>query len=222
MTDERRTSTERTNDEWLTDLQATGPAQAQALEDLRQRVRRSIFYYLSRERSDLRGRSYQELERMADDLAQDATLRVMDNLSKFRGEAKFTTWINRIAVRLAISDLRRARHKDFSLEDMTADGDLLPLGNAGDNAPPNPETNIEREDVLAIISKAMEEALTDRQYKAIQAVALRGVPMDLVAEQLGTNRNALYKLLHDARRKLRAHLEAQGLSIDYMMTLFQR
>jgi RNA polymerase sigma-70 factor (ECF subfamily) len=67
----------------------------------------------------------------------------------------------------------------------------------------------------------LSEALTERQYRALEAVALRGVPLEVVAEQMGTNRNALYKLVHDARRKLRAHLETQGLSIDYMLDLFQ-
>ena len=221
MTD-KETTLERTNAQWLEDLKADGEQQRGALDDLRKRVRRSILYYLSQERSDLRDLSYQELERMADDLSQDATLRVLDNVDMFRGESKFTTWANRIAVRLAISDLRRARYKDFSLENMTADGELLPANADINNMPPNPETNVERDDVMERIGTAMREALTERQYKAIEAVALRGVPMDLVAEQLETNRNALYKLLHDARRKLRAHLEAQGLSIEYMMTLFQR
>lgn len=212
---------QRTNEEWARDLAEGAEAQAGAIEDLRQRLKRSILYYLSQERSDLRNLSGQELERMADDLAQDATLRVMNNMDNFRGESKFTTWANRIAIRLAISDLRRARYKDFSLDDLTADGEIMPsIDNP--NAPPNPEKAVERDDVLAKINRAMEEALTERQYQALDAVALRGVPMDIVAEQMDTNRNALYKLLHDARRKLRAHLESQGLSTDYMMNLFQR
>lgn len=216
---------ERSNEEWLTALRADGDLQADAIATLRHHVRQSILYYLSQERSDLRDLSYQELGRMADDLAQDATVRVMNNIDMFRGESKFTTWANRIAVRLAISDLRRARYKDFSLDNITAEGDLMPANTAdvAMNATPlNPETSVERDDVLDRINQALQEALTQRQYQAIQAVALQGIPMDLVAEQMGTNRNALYKLLHDARRKLRAHLEEQGLSMDYMIRLFGR
>jgi RNA polymerase sigma-70 factor, ECF subfamily len=74
---------------------------------------------------------------------------------------------------------------------------------------------------MAKIDAALKEALTERQYQALDAVVLRGVPLEVVAERMGTNRNALYKLVHDARRKLRAHLEAQGLSVDYMLNLFQ-
>lgn len=214
---------DRTNEQWLQDLRSEGPGQAAALEDLRKRVRRSILYYLSQERSDLRDLSGQELDRMADDLAQDSVLRVLDNVDNFRGEAKFTTWANRIAVRLAISDLRRARYKDYSLDDITADGELFPSrASSTENQPPNPEKSVERGDVMQKIDAAIQEALTERQYKALVAVAIDGVPMDVVAERMDTNRNALYKLLHDARRKLRAHLEAQGLGVDYMMTLFQR
>jgi len=214
---------DRTNDQWLADLTGPPDVQASAIEDLRQRLQRGIFYYLSRERSDLSHLSNQEITQMAEDLAQDATLRVMENLDSFRGDSRFTTWATKIAVRVAISDLRRARYKDFSLDDLTADGELLPASATGVNSSPlpNPEDATERSDVMLKISKALEEALTERQYQALSAVALQGVPLDIVAERMGTNRNALYKLLHDARRKLRTYLESQGLSTDYMLNLFQ-
>lgn len=214
---------ERTNDQWLAELTGPPDEQAPAIEDLRARLQRGIYYYLSRERSDLANLSNQELTQMAEDLAQDATLRVIENLDSFRGDSRFTTWATKIAVRVAISDLRRARYKDFSLDDLTADGDLMPgtASSVNGSAPPGPEDATERADVMTKISKALEEALTERQYQALTAVALQGVPLEIVAEQMGTNRNALYKLLHDARRKLRSHLEAQGLSTTYMLNLFQ-
>jgi RNA polymerase sigma-70 factor, ECF subfamily len=214
---------ERTNEQWVADLTGSTAAQAQALQDLRERLQRGIFYYLSRERSDLAQLSTQELTQMAEDLAQDATLRVMENLDSFRGDSRFTTWATKIAVRVAISDLRRARYKDFRLDDLTAEDELLPAAaNLNNHNPlPNPESAAERSDVMTKIDSALREALTDRQYQALEAVALRGVPLEVVAEQMGTNRNALYKLVHDARRKLRSSLESQGLSMDYMMDLFQ-
>ncbi|RMF82343.1 MAG: sigma-70 family RNA polymerase sigma factor [Chloroflexi bacterium] len=214
---------ERTNEQWLEEL--TGPPEVQdaALDALRTRLQRGIFYYLSRERSDLMNLSMQEINQMAEDLAQDATLRVMENLDSFRGDSRFTTWATKIAVRVAISDLRRARYKDFSLDDMTAEGEMLPVSSntTTNSTTPNPENAAERQDVMAKIQQALDEALTERQHRALVAVALNGVPMDIVAEQMGTNRNALYKLIHDARRKLRSHLEAQGISVDYMMDIFQ-
>ncbi len=214
---------ERTNEAWLADLKGEPEVQARALKDLQARLQRGIFYYLSRERSDLSGLSNHELTQMAEDLAQDATLRVVENLDSFRGDSLFTTWATRIATRVAISDLRRARYKDFSLDEMTANGDLLPLTSnpVASTRPPGPERAAERDEVLAKIQRTLDEVLTERQQQALIAVVVRGVPLEVVAEQMNTNRNALYKLLHDARQKLKSHLEAQGLSIDYVLNLFQ-
>jgi RNA polymerase sigma-70 factor (ECF subfamily) len=219
----RANMTDRTNAQWLADLNGTPATRDLALQDLRERLQRGIYYYLSRERSDLAQLPAQELTQMAEDLAQDATLRVLENLDSFRGDSRFTTWATKIAVRVAISDLRRARYRDFSLDDITADGELLPTTAASplSAAPPGPEHAAERADVLAKISAALGEALTERQYQALEAVALHGVPLEVVAERMDTNRNALYKLLHDARRKLRVYLDEQGLSMDYMLNLFQ-
>jgi len=214
---------DRSNEEWLADLRGTAEQQSAALNDLRSRLKRSIHYYLSQERSDLRDLAQKELMTMAEDLAQDATLRVVDNLDNFRGESRFTTWANKIAIRLAISDLRRARYRDFSLDQITADGDFLSEeASLTGTAPPSPEKSAERDDVISKIDRALDEALTERQKQALVAVALNGVPMDIIAEQMGTNRNALYKLIYDARRNLRNYLESQGLSTDYMLSLFQR
>lgn len=216
--------TNRTNDQWLADLAAEQTAQqATALDDLHARLRRGIFYYLSRERSDLASRSQVELQQMAEDFAQEATLRVLQNLSSFRGDSQFTTWATKVAVRVAISELRRARYRDFSLEDVTIDGELMPDLGATllSSTPSSPERVAERADVLDKINRAMRETLTERQRLALDAIGLRGVPMDLVAEQLQTNRNALYKLLHDARSKLRDALEREGLSLEYILNLFQ-
>jgi RNA polymerase sigma-70 factor (ECF subfamily) len=215
--------TERTNEQWLDELRGDVDIQQAALEDLRKRLHRSIYYYLSQDRSDLRDLAPKELQAMAADMAQDAVLRVIENLASFRGESRFTTWANKIAVRLAISTLRRARYKNFSLDDLTKDGDFLAAETSlVSDAPPNPERAAERDNVMEKINAAMREALTERQYQALVAVAVDNVPMDVVAERLETNRNALYKLIHDARRKLKSHLETQGLSTDYMLRLFER
>jgi RNA polymerase sigma-70 factor, ECF subfamily len=215
---------ERSNAQWVHDLTSEPSLRDPAIQDLRQRLQRGIYYYLSRERSDLADLSAEEITQMAEDFAQDATLRVISNLDSFRGDSRFVTWATKIAVRVAISEMRRARYKDFSLDALTENGDLKAETSSAINSTPieRPEAVLEKQDVLEKINKAFEEALTSRQRTALEAVVLQGVPMEVVADRMGTNRNALYKLVHDARRKLRTHLEGQGLSPDYIMNLFER
>ncbi|MFC1960117.1 RNA polymerase sigma factor [Chloroflexota bacterium] len=214
----------RTNAQWLADLVADNTVeQADALITLQERLQRGIYYYLSRDRSDLSSRSQYDLQQMAEDFAQEATLRVLKNLQSFRGDSQFTTWATKVAVRVAISELRRARYRDFSLEEITIDGEFMPNLNVQSrvNQPPGPEKATERSDVMRKIETALATSLTERQRVALEAVGIRGVPLDIVAEEMGTNRNALYKLLHDARVKLRAALEKEGLSMEYMKDLFE-
>jgi RNA polymerase sigma-70 factor (ECF subfamily) len=161
---------------------------------------------------------------MAQDFAQDALLKILDNLDSFRGESKFTTWASKIAARVAISELRRARYKSFSLEHLTASGDILPAITAPSGAPdggPAPEHFVERQEVLRIVEAAFRAVLTERQQTALRAVVIEGMPVEEVARQMGSNRNALYKLIHDARLKLKRHMEAQGLSLEYILELFE-
>ncbi|MCY3719748.1 MAG: RNA polymerase sigma factor [Anaerolineaceae bacterium] len=218
-------TTGRSNEEWLRSLTGAPEDQEAAIADLRARLRRGLLWYLTRDRSDLTCRPLAELERMAEDYSQDALLRVLQGLDSFRGESRFTTWATRIALRVAISDLRRARYRDFRLEDLALDGESLPQldpAGAGDNSAPAPEGAAERQDVQERILRALQETLTPRQRQALEAVVLQGVPLEVVAQRMGSNRNALYKLLHDARRKLRARLEDQGLDVAYMLELFAR
>lgn len=216
-------TTGRSNEEWLRALSGAPEDQEKAIEDLRARLRRGLLWYLTRDRSDLAGRPVAELERMAEDYTQDALLRILQRLDSFRGESRFTTWATRVALRVAISDLRRARYRDFSLEDLSLDGEMLPrreATGAGEQGAPAPEGSAERQDVQERILRALQETLTPRQRQALEAVVLQNVPLEIVAQRMGSNRNALYKLLHDARRKLRASLEDQGLDVAYMLELF--
>jgi RNA polymerase sigma-70 factor (ECF subfamily) len=214
---------ERSNDDWLADLRSEGLPRKDAVEALLARLERGLYYYLSQERSDLGERSNDELHQMAQDFAQDALLKVLDNLDSFRGESQFTTWASKIAMRVAISELRRARYKNYSLDHLTADGELMPsitsLAISPDEAP-HPERYTEQQDVLKVVDEALEAALTERQRIALTAYAIDGVPLDELARRMNTNRNALYKLLHDARLKLKRHMESHGLALDYILDLF--
>ena len=162
---------ERTNEQWIRELSSLDPTeQDAALNDLRDYLQRGIYYYLSRERSDLASVATNDLMQMAEDFSQDATLRILDNLASFRGDSRFTTWAMKIGTRTAISELRRARYKDFSLDAITADGEFMAAVDQNENSnhrPPNPEKVTERQDVLRIIREALEDALTERQRTAL-------------------------------------------------------
>jgi len=216
---------ERTPEQWIAELKQDNPTRTQALEDLRARLERGLVYYLSHERSDLAGRSSDEIRQMAQDFAQDALLKVLANLESFRGESQFTTWAAKIAARVAISELRRSRWKDYSLEDLTAGGEVMPAHNSSMDmnsvATDQPESYTEKQDMLQIIDDAFNHALTERQRAALTAHALEGQPIEEIASRMGTNRNALYKLIHDARLKLKRYLEEQGVSLDYLADLFE-
>jgi len=217
--------TERTHEQWLTDLKQEGPGRAQALEDLRARLERGLVYYLSRERSDLADRSADEIQQMAQDFAQDSLLKVLNNLNSFRGESQFTTWAAKIAARVAISELRRARWKDYSLEELTAEGEIMPdhssSSSMNSGTSDQPESYTEKQDILKLIDEAIETTLTSRQREALKAHAIDGMPIEDIAAKMGTNRNALYKLIHDARLKLKRRLEDQGISLNYLADLFE-
>ncbi len=215
----------RTNQEWVEHLSSDGPEQDQAIQDLRTRLQRSLYHYLRTDRSDLRDRNNDQIEQMAQDFAQDAILKVLDNLHTFRGESKFTTWATKITTRVAISELRRARYKDYSLEHITIGGETLPDITSLSISPstgPSPERYTEQQDILRKIDRAIDGVLTERQRTALIAATIDGVPIEEIAARMNTNRNALYKLIHDARVKLKKHLENEGISMDYVMKAFER
>lgn len=199
------------NDAWLTALQ--GEAQAQALHELRNTLLRGLRYSLIPR--------YHVTEVDLEDFVQEALLKILDGLESFRGESRFTTWAQKIAVRTALTELRRRRWKDVSIQDLIG-------GNEGDEytpaflaAPnPSPEQYATQQSLLDLLQVMIAESLTERQRKAILAVMFGGMPLEEVARRLGTNRNALYKLIHDARLRLKSRLLAEGLTLEDVMSAF--
>jgi RNA polymerase sigma-70 factor (ECF subfamily) len=141
------------------------------------------------------------------DFAQEALLKIMEKMDQFNGRSRFTTWAQSIALNLAFSKLRRRHWRDVSLEAMIERGELfaepavLPANSHG--------ADDDQNRLVEALRKAISEELTPRQRAGIMA-ELDGIPVDQISELLGINRNALYKLLHDARRSLKHHLEKAG------------
>lgn len=209
--------TERSNEQWVDDLAAPGEAQEIALGDLRAIVLRGLPYALSKWLTP----SDPEFESLSEEVAQDTLLRVLESLHTFEGRSKFTTWVHKIAVRIALTELRRKRWRDVSLDELTENAPGQgPLGVLTAHVA-GPEVVAEQSDMIAHLQRVISEELTEKQREALIATRIHGMPMEEVARRMGTNRNALYKLLHDARLRLKTRLEEEGLSPEDVMAAFE-
>lgn len=208
---------DRSNEIWLEDLQAGDRRKDAAIQDLLNWLERRLFFYL-RERSDLRSLNEEEIQHLAGDFAQESVLIILDKLDQFQGRSKFTTWAAKIAVHQALGELRRARWRDLSLDALTAEGQLDPSFLAAD--PTTPEDASMRRAVVDTVMDVMQTELSERQRTALMARLVQGVPIEILAEQMGTNANALYKLIHDARKRLRNRLLERGVSPEEALATF--
>jgi RNA polymerase sigma-70 factor (ECF subfamily) len=201
---------ERTNEEWLSDLR--GPEQSAALADLRAFLVRGLRYALV---------SYSNVDDvLIEDFAQDALLRILGALDTFRGESKFTTWAQKIAVRVAFTELRRRRWQDVSLDDIVDAHDLDFVPDMMIDPSAGPDRQATQRIFLETLQRLIATELTDKQRKALVAVRIQGMPLEEVARRMGTNRNALYKLLHDARQKLKRKMVEEGLTPEEVLAAF--
>jgi len=156
-----------------------------------------------------------------EDFAQEALLKILAGLDSFRGESRFTTWAQKIAVRVALTELRRHRWRDVSLDKMTGgpDADHFISGTLADPSA-GPEQQAIQRMLLSTLRRIIATELTDRQRQALVAARIHGMPLEEVARRMGTNRNALYKLLHDARQRLKKRMMAEGLSPQDVLAAF--
>jgi RNA polymerase sigma factor (sigma-70 family) len=196
---------ERSNDQWLAALR--GPGRDEALAELRILLVRGL-------RGALGGQA-NRAEPSVEDFAQEALIKILGNLDSFRGECRFTTWAHKICVRTAFAEMRRSRWRDISLEEV--------ISPPGESAAADPQLDPERAAtqtmIMAEFRRFIDEELTERQRTALLA-ALGGMPLEAIADRLGTNRNALYKLLHDARKRLRQRMAAEMLSPQDVLGAF--
>ena len=207
---------DRKNEKWIADLSQSGPDREEALSDLSGIIRRGLPYSLS---NFLSSRD-PHFDALADEVVQETLLRVLDNLASFEGRSKFTTWVHKIAVRIALTELRRKRWQDVSLDEITESHETpTHLGMMADPIA-SPEVVAEQSDMIERIQHIIAEELTEKQRAALLAIGVQGMPMPVVADRMGMNRNALYKLLHDARLKLKGRLTAEGLSPEDVLDVF--
>jgi RNA polymerase sigma-70 factor (ECF subfamily) len=194
--------------EWLSSLRAEGPPHDEAVARLHALLLRASRFEVARRRPTLPHLRGDELDDIANEAADDALVSVLRRLDDFRGASRFTTWVYKFALLEAGVKLRRRawQGREVPLEPESwsafASGALEP----GDE--------LEQTELLATLQRAIAEELTPHQRRVLVALAVNGVPIDVLADRLDTTRGALYKALHDARRKLRRHLDERGLSLD--------
>ena len=206
--------TKRTNTEWLELL--SGEPDETALLELRELLIRGLRYTLS-------SRLNTNLDAIIEDFVQESLLKILDKLDTFRGESQFTTWAQKIAVRVALTELRRRRWRDTSLDEMTTsrDGESFFEPKIMSDPSPSPENRTTREGMIALVQNLIVDELTERQRKAMTMVMLEGMPLEVAAEKLDTNRNALYKLIHDARVRLKKKLGDRGMTSEDVLAVFE-
>ena len=200
---------ERTNEQWLADLR--GPNPDEALGDLYDLLVRGLKAGL--------GSYGGGVGANAGDFAQEAMIRITGNLDSFRGESRFTTWAQKIAINVALTELKRRRWRDVSLQELSARHETADREPADTQLTPEQQTF--QNMVLDELRRMVDEELTDRQREAVVAVLLEGMPVSEVARRMNTNQNALYKLLHDARRKLKRRMEDAGFSPQEVLAAFE-
>jgi RNA polymerase sigma-70 factor (ECF subfamily) len=186
---------------WLSDLRSEGRTKDAAVARLHALLLRAARFEVARRRATLPHLRGSDLDDVALQAADDALLSVLRRLGDFRGASRFTTWAYKFALLEAAVKLRRRAWQGREVPLEPESWALLSSGAL------EPDADAEQSELLARIREAIASRLTPHQRRVLIALAVNGVPIDVLAERLGTTRGALYKTLHDARRKLRAHLE---------------
>jgi RNA polymerase sigma-70 factor, ECF subfamily len=194
---------DRANDVWIEELRQPGPRREAALADLRAGLLRGM-------RGALAGRAGVD-DAFMEDVAQESLLKVLDRLETFAGRGRFVSWALAISGRVAMTMIRKQRWQGVSLDRFKEGGSGLAIDVVDRSL--GPERASLRSELLAAMHRVIDEQLTDKQWLALTA-ELNGMPQDEIARQLGSDRNAVYKLTHDARRKLRAGLESAGFGAE--------
>jgi RNA polymerase sigma-70 factor (ECF subfamily) len=192
--------------EWLRSLRAEGVTRDEAVARLHALLLRAARFEVARRRTGLPHVRGDHLNDIALEAADDALVSVLARFDSFRGASRFTTWAYKFALLEAAVKLRKRawQGREIPLEPET--------WSLFSSASLEPDAELEQSELLATVQSAINEILTAHQRRVLIALALNGVPIDVLAERLSTTRGALYKTLHDARRKLRQHLEDCGLS----------
>ncbi len=202
----------RTTREWVGQL--SDPPDEQALTELRQVIVRGL-------RSSLHSYVDRDLEHFVEDVAQDALIKILDKLDTFKGESTFFSWAMKIAVREGLSELRRKKWKDLSLEDLAGSDDGQERKEINSeyviSLSAGPDQQAHESMIITKVMEMIDNELSEKQKMAINALMVKGVSVTVVADRMRISRNALYKLVHDARVKLKKKMFQAGMDPDEIL-----
>jgi RNA polymerase sigma-70 factor, ECF subfamily len=187
---------------WIAELTSDGPVREDALRRLHALLLRGARFQVSRMSAMRAMVGAAQVEDVITLAADEAMVAVLGKLTTFEGRSRFTTWAYKFAVLQAAVELRR---QAWSRREVPLDA-APPLIEPR----PSPDQYVEGAELAAAVREAIDRVLTPHQRRIALALIVDEVPIDVLAERLGTNRNALYKTLHDARSRLRAHLTSEG------------
>lgn len=197
-----------TQDTWIERLRSAEPDRSDAIEELREILQRG----LTRSLNVRYGVPFQ-----IEDIVQEALLRIINSLDSFEGRSQFVTWAMTIATRVGISALRRKYRKEVSLDVVDTEDNLkIELQ---DKSRLGPSEILDQREVIQALNHLIDHELTARQRVAMRFL-LEGIAVDEAAHRMQSNRNAVYKLVHDARMKLRQGLERNGFTMEHVQTIF--
>ena len=190
--------------EWVRDLGSVGRVHDEAVSRLHEMLLRVARAESQRRRAQL-GLSGPEVDDLAHQAAADALVAIMAKLAQFRGESRFTTWVYKFVIFEVSTKFSRHFWHGHDVKMEAQDWDRLP-----DRFGFEPGQSSERRELIAAMRQAVEAELTEHQRRVFVAIVLDGTPLDVLVAELGSNRNAIYKTMFDARRKLRGFLVTHG------------
>jgi RNA polymerase sigma-70 factor (ECF subfamily) len=193
---------------WLRSLRGDVAERDEAIARLRDLLLRAARFEVNRRRASMPHVRSSEFDEIAEEAASDALMSVLARLDDFRGASRFTTWVYKFALLEAAVKLRRRAWQGREVPLQPEAWDLVR------STALDPAEQAEQTELLTVVQSAIASALTDHQRDVLVSLAINGVPIDVLAERMASTRGALYKTLHDARRKLRRELAEAGFDFD--------
>ena len=201
----------RSNEDWIAELSAPSPECDDAIFNLKKYLNRGLS-------ASLRKNQYFNKDTL-NDLVQDSIIRILDKLNTFKGKSGFLTWAMKVAVNLSVTELRRKQWKNISLDGLESPEALLQEDRLVKKYE-SPEKKVIKQNIIEIINRAVREELPPKQKKVLTAAFFHEVPLTVIAEEMGTSKNTVYKIVYDARKHIKSILEEKGLEKDEIFAFF--